>query len=84
MISIDFAVGLEDQVAVMTHPDRTLTNDSEVDALYHEIEEGCPRIKELSLIEGVYRCNFHPKEGLKDLHRLSMGTRGWCRGLAEC
>ena len=71
MISIIFAVGCENHVSVLSHPDRDFNNGPEIEALYTEIEAGCPRIRNYNLYPGVFRAGFSKKsDRLENLCRV--------------
>jgi len=76
MISIKFSVGYENQVAVIEHPVRTAANNDDIDALYKEIEAGCPSIRNYNLHEGLFQAEFSKKsDNLKNLVRLTFNWR---------
>ena len=80
MVRISFAVGLGNQVVIMSHTDRNPENNGDIDAVYKDIEMGCPRLKayvqEHELIEGIFTAGFSKDaDKLDDLTRLSFGVR---------
>lgn len=65
-IEIIFAVGHENKIAVIHHPEGNFWNAAEIDLLYDEIEKGCPIIQKKELSQGIYRGEFSTS-GLSDL-----------------
>ena len=63
-MEIIFAVGHENQIAILEHPECTPWNEPEINFLYDEIEKGCPTIQEKDLNQGVYRGDFSVLGGL--------------------
>lgn len=71
MITIIFAVGCENQVSILNHPDRDFKNNDDIDALYKEIEAGCPRIRNYNLYPGIFQAGFKKdSDNLPELRRL--------------
>ena len=76
MIIITFAVGYENQVSILSHPDRNFRNNEAVDALYKEIEAGCPSIRNYNLYNGIFQAKFSKgSDKLEDLRRLQREVR---------
>ncbi|WP_022667896.1 hypothetical protein [Desulfospira joergensenii] len=74
MITIHFAVGHENQVSIITSSDRTPENGKDIDALYKEIEAGCPTIRNYRFVEGLFKASY--SAGSDKLHAISRYTYG--------
>jgi len=81
-MEIVFAVGYENKVAVLNHPECNCWNETEIDQLYDEIEKGCPLIQEKNLSEGLYRGEFS-SSGVKDLWLFRSGHFRKMMGYSE-
>lgn len=77
MVTICFAVGHENQVSIITSSDRTPSNGTDIDAMFKEIEAGCPIIRNYNFVEGLFKAGFSAKsDKLHDIQRLTYGMRG--------
>lgn len=73
-MDIIFAVGQEEKIAVIEHPEWTTSNDKAYCRLYEEICAGCPAISKHKLRAGIYRAEYSPLSGIDGIRALRKTT----------